>query len=68
VSREYLNSPNVPVYGNEDSVGVAIRESGLKREELYITTKYDGGNIRLAIQYSLKQVCKQNRRPLSSFF
>jgi diketogulonate reductase-like aldo/keto reductase len=45
------------VYYNEDSVGVAIRESGLKREELYITTKFDGGNVREEINKSLAKVC-----------
>ena len=44
------------VYGNEDSVGVAIRESGLSRKELYITTKYDGGDVREEIETSLKKV------------
>ena len=43
-------------YGNEDSVGVAIRESGLSRKELYITTKYDGGDVREEIETSLKKV------------
>ena len=27
------------VYGNEDAVGRAIKESGLKREEIFVTTK-----------------------------
>ncbi|KAF8508544.1 hypothetical protein JB92DRAFT_581034 [Gautieria morchelliformis] len=44
------------VYGNEESVGVAIRESGLTRRELYITTKYDGGNVREEMEKSLKKV------------
>ena len=44
------------VYENEDSVGVAIRESGLDRKELYITTKYDGGDVREEIEKSLKKV------------
>ena len=44
----------VTVYGNEDSVGVAMRSNGLSRKELYITTKYDGGNIREEIEKSLK--------------
>ncbi|KAJ7049535.1 Aldo/keto reductase [Mycena amicta] len=30
-------------YGNEYEVGVGIRDSGLPREELFITTKYSGG-------------------------
>jgi len=41
------------IYGNEDSVRTAIRESGLSREELYITTKYDGGDIQESIRASL---------------
>jgi len=43
-------------YANEYSVGNAIRESGLKRQELYITTKYASGNIRKAAENSLKQI------------
>ena len=31
------------VYGNEASVGRALREAGLPREELFITTKFDPG-------------------------
>lgn len=44
------------VYKNEDSVGDAVREAGLKREELYITTKYGGGVIRESFETSLKKV------------
>ncbi|THH13681.1 hypothetical protein EW146_g6575 [Bondarzewia mesenterica] len=33
------------IYGNEESVGTAIRESGLERSDMFITTKYDGGDI-----------------------
>lgn len=44
------------MYKNEDSVGVAIRESGSNRNELYITTKYGGGPIRPAFETSLKKV------------
>ena len=44
------------VYKNEESVGAAIRESGLHRKELYITTKYDGGVVREEIEKSLKKV------------
>ncbi|KAF8522057.1 NADP-dependent oxidoreductase domain-containing protein [Gautieria morchelliformis] len=44
------------IYGNEESVGVAIRESGLTRRELYITTKYDGGNVREEMEKSLKKL------------
>ena len=27
-------------YGNEEEVGVALREEGLKRDEVFVTTKY----------------------------
>lgn len=44
------------VYGNEEFVGTAIRESGLDRSELYITTKYDGGDIQQSIRSSLDKL------------
>jgi len=43
-------------YANEESVGVAIRESGLQRDELFITTKYNGGDIQKAIRESLAKL------------
>ncbi|KIM81033.1 hypothetical protein PILCRDRAFT_72319 [Piloderma croceum F 1598] len=46
-----------PIYYNENQVGAAIRESGLSREELYITTKYDfGGPIQKAVRDSLDKL------------
>ncbi|KAG6914164.1 hypothetical protein DXG01_002002 [Tephrocybe rancida] len=44
------------VYGNEESVGDAIRESGLSREELFVTTKYWTGPIQQATQESLDKL------------
>ncbi|EIM83189.1 Aldo/keto reductase [Stereum hirsutum FP-91666 SS1] len=44
------------IYKNEDSVGTAIRESGLQRSDLYITTKFDGGIIRDALLSSLSKI------------
>ncbi|KAF8644679.1 hypothetical protein AX16_008339 [Volvariella volvacea WC 439] len=44
------------VYHNEESVGVAIRESGLSRSELYVTSKYGGGNIQQRIRESLSRL------------
>lgn len=32
---------NSPFYANEQNVGEAIRRSGIAREDLYITTKFD---------------------------
>ncbi|KAI0261215.1 Aldo/keto reductase [Gloeopeniophorella convolvens] len=46
-------------YRNEEEAGVAIRESGLAREDIYITTKYSGLNgldIEASIQNSLKNL------------
>ncbi len=37
--RGYRHIDTAAIYGNERSVGQAIRESGVKREELFITTK-----------------------------
>lgn len=51
------------VYRNEEEVGKALRESGLARKDVYITTKYWGLNgldIQTSIHNSLKMVgCAQ---------
>ncbi|KIY46754.1 Aldo/keto reductase [Fistulina hepatica ATCC 64428] len=43
-------------YFNEQSVGAAIHESGLARNEFYVTTKYDGGSFSRAIRSSLHKL------------
>ncbi|KAK0199679.1 Aldo/keto reductase [Desarmillaria ectypa] len=46
-------------YRNETEAGIAIRESGLARNEIFITTKYsglDGLDIKTSIQNSLKNL------------
>lgn len=59
------------MYKNEDSVGKALKEKGLTRSDLYITTKYAGGDIRGTLETSLKEVRRQlyelNPRPEGSF-
>lgn len=35
----YRHIDTAAIYGNEESVGIAIKNSGIKREELFITTK-----------------------------
>jgi diketogulonate reductase-like aldo/keto reductase len=41
----YRHVDTAQAYGNEESVGRALRESGVPREEVFITTKfYPGGN------------------------
>jgi len=44
------------IYHNEASVGEAIRESGLSREELFITTKYFSGPIQESVRDSLAKL------------
>ncbi|WP_433079699.1 aldo/keto reductase [Dactylosporangium sp. CA-052675] len=48
-------------YGNEDAVGAAVRESGLDRADLFITTKLRGadqgrGSTRAALEASLERL------------
>jgi len=43
-------------YKTEKYVGIAIREEGLKRSDLYITTKYGGGTIRQSMEDSLSEM------------
>jgi len=44
------------LYANEEFVGTAIRESGLARRDLFITTKYDGGEVLDAVNVSLRKL------------
>ncbi|HEX6702464.1 MAG TPA: aldo/keto reductase [Gaiellaceae bacterium] len=36
----YRHIDTAQAYGNEESVGQGLRESGLRREEVFITTKF----------------------------
>ncbi|KAJ7160047.1 NADP-dependent oxidoreductase domain-containing protein [Mycena filopes] len=40
-------------YSTEETVGQAVRESGLARSDLYITSKYRHGEIQLSVRASL---------------
>jgi hypothetical protein len=67
----YRHIDNAAIYANEESVGAAIRSGGVKREDLYITTKYDainGSDVETEFHSSLKKVCKPDpyRPPISS--
>jgi methylglyoxal/glyoxal reductase len=57
----YRHIDTAQIYGNEEDVGNALRESGIKREEVFITTKvwnsYQG-------YYSTLQACEQSLRRL----
>ena len=35
----YRHIDTAQAYGNEEGVGIGIRESGIKREDIYLTTK-----------------------------
>ncbi|KAK4701514.1 hypothetical protein P7C70_g4717, partial [Phenoliferia sp. Uapishka_3] len=55
----YRHLDNAAIYGNEESVGEAIRLEGIPREELYITTKYDyldEEDVEVEFQKSLKKL------------
>lgn len=55
----HLNSDNAAVYANEETVGLAISQSGIPREELYLTSKYDhleGKDVETEFQESLQKV------------
>lgn len=57
----YTHIDTAAVYGNEESVGRAIKDSGLPRESLFITTKIWNSNVtyedaKKAIDESLKKL------------
>src|SRR4029077_7439889 len=52
----YRHIDTATMYGNEASVGRAVRESGLPRDEIFVTTKLPSGNgerVRATIDASL---------------
>ena len=54
----YRHVDTAQVYGNEESVGEALRRSGMPREQVFITTKFDPGQRDPAVQVerSLEQL------------
>ncbi|KAJ6517496.1 Aldo/keto reductase [Mycena vitilis] len=59
ISLGFSHVDTAQAYRNEAEAGVAIRESGLERKEIFITTKYsglDGLDIRTSISNSLKDL------------
>jgi len=55
----YRHIDTAMLYGNEDAVGRAVRRSGLRREDVFITTKLwntDHGRARAAIEESLERL------------
>lgn len=55
----YRHIDTASFYGNEESVGAAVRASGIPREQIYITTKLwnsDHGNPARALEDSLRKL------------
>ena len=55
----YRHIDTAAVYGNEESVGNAIKKSGIPRKEIFVTTKLwnsDHSDIRKALNESLKKL------------
>ncbi len=57
----YRHIDTAMIYGNEESVGVGMRKSGISREEIFLTTKLwnediRNGNARRAFEDSLKRL------------
>jgi diketogulonate reductase-like aldo/keto reductase len=55
----YRHIDTAALYDNEESVGAAIRKSGLPREQVFVTTKLwnsDHGNPRRALETSLRKL------------
>ncbi|GAA5993876.1 hypothetical protein JCM11641_007930 [Rhodosporidiobolus odoratus] len=58
IKNGFRHLDGAEAYGNETSLGVAIKESGLKREELFVTTKSGPGlkDIQASFDGSLKKL------------
>src|ERR687895_1576561 len=55
----YRHIDTAAVYGNEESVGAAVRMSGISRENIFVTTKLwnsDHGNPERALDTSLRKL------------
>jgi len=51
IEAGYKHIDTAAVYRNEASVGSAVKDSGIKREDIFITTKLWNENMRLGNQY-----------------
>jgi diketogulonate reductase-like aldo/keto reductase len=55
----YRHIDTAAMYGNEESVGAAVRRSGIPREQIFVTTKLwnsDHGNPERALETSLRKL------------
>lgn len=59
LEAKYRHIDTASAYGNEESVGAAIRMSGIPRESIFLTTKLwnsDHGNPERALDTSLRRL------------
>ncbi|KAG5643161.1 hypothetical protein DXG03_001491 [Asterophora parasitica] len=56
VETGFSHVDTAQIYRNEDSVGEAIRDTGLSRKELFVTTKYGSGPIQETVRESLTKL------------
>ena len=59
LEANYRHIDTASAYGNEESVGAAIRTSGIPRESIFVTTKLwnsDHGNPERALDTSLRKL------------
>ncbi|KZV91546.1 Aldo/keto reductase [Exidia glandulosa HHB12029] len=56
ISTGFTHIDTAQAYQNEDSVGLALSQAGVARKDLYVTTKYRSGDIKAALQSSLKKL------------
>ena len=59
VEAKYRHIDTASAYGNEESVGAAVRTSGIRRESIFVTTKLwnsDHGNPERALDTSLRKL------------
>ncbi|HUC97479.1 MAG TPA: aldo/keto reductase, partial [Candidatus Polarisedimenticolaceae bacterium] len=59
LEAKYRHIDTASAYGNEESVGAAVRTSGIPRESVFVTTKLwnsDHGNPERALDTSLRKL------------
>lgn len=59
LKNDYKHIDAAAIYGNEEEVGKAIKDSGVRREDIFVTTKLwntDHKNIENALNTSLKKL------------
>lgn len=71
ISVGFSHVDTAQAYRNETEAGIAIRESGLARDDIFVTTKYSGLNgadIKTSIQDSLNNASTLDEMRLSRLY